>query len=450
MSTLLLLLCAPNVAAYDEVIVDDEDGSPSFTTTGDDWTTWDHLSSGFDGGDTEYHYLTHTKGGSDRRGTATWTPTLPVEGTYRIETWFRATENRSADADHYIYDGDGYSTHVVVNQVGGGEGSGWLDLGEYYCRAGEGGCVVTLDGTDDDESDEANAMRFTVLEAGEPEPEEEEDCSDDPGPGTHEVTFYPVSASGSGGSDDWSSVSDATGAPDGREASTPNVDAGEYLKTTGWDVCEPAGARIDRVVISVLGRLQYDSGQYALVMNFDGGGAAGTTWSYTSANWTYLDITTDRGSWSFGDLSAVQAEVTLSDHPGGARDSDAWVDAFAMTVTYTIDDTGGDDGGGDDGGAGDTGDGGGVDSEFGGVDTGDGGSGPGGGPGGAGPGGDPGPGPGDGGLVDTAYVSDGGEAKGCGCSAGGAGGAGGLAWAGGLLILGLLRRGERAALTASR
>jgi len=416
MSALLLLLCAPSAFAYDAVIVDDEDGSPSFTTTGDDWTTWSHASSGYDSGDTSYHYLSHTLGGDDRKGTATWTPTLPVEGTYSIETWFRATENRSGDADHFIYDADGYSTHVVISQLGDGSGSGWVDLGEYYCGAGAGGCVVTLDGTDDDESDEANAVRFTVVEAGEPEPEEEEDCSDDPGAGTHEILFYASSASGSGGSDDWSGVSDATGAPDGREASSPNVDAGEYLKTTGWDVCEPAGATIDRVVISVLGRLQYDSGQYALVMNLDGGGAASTTWSYTSANWTYLDVTADRDSWSFGDLSALQARVTLNDHPGGARDSDAWVDAFQMTVTYTVEDSGGgEDSGGEDGDGGDTGVSGGVDSEAGEDDTGGGGSG-GSGPSGPG-GGDPGPGPGDAGLVDTAYVSDdGGEAKGCGCA----------------------------------
>ncbi|MDP7115341.1 MAG: hypothetical protein QGH45_25415, partial [Myxococcota bacterium] len=80
-----------------EVLVDDEDGEPGFSTTGDDWTTWGTNGYGFDGSDTSYHYLSHTLGGDDRRGTATWSPTLPEAGTYRIETWFRRTENRTDD-----------------------------------------------------------------------------------------------------------------------------------------------------------------------------------------------------------------------------------------------------------------------------------------------------------------------------------------------------------------
>ncbi len=361
MSALVALLCAAH--AYDPIIVDDEDGSPTFTTTGDDWTTWSTNGEGYDSSDTDYHYLSHTVGGSDRRGTATWTPELPVAGTWLIETWFRRTENRTDDADHVVYDGYGAATSMSIDQQGSG-GSGWLSLGEYYCEAGSGGCYVVLDGTDDDESDEANAMRFTLIAEGEVEPEPEEDCSEDPGPGTHQITFYAADVTASSSGDDWESVSYAEGDPDGLEAHSPNVDSGEYLRAASWDICDPVGDEvIDRVEIGVLGRLQYDSGTYALTMAFDAGGAA-TTWSHTSSAWTTLDITGDRGSWAWSDLASLPAQVTLHDHPGGQRDSDAWVDAFSITVTYTTADSG-DDGGGDDGGDG------GVDSDpgAGGVDS---------------------------------------------------------------------------------
>ena len=154
-----MMLMLARIAAATEVIVDDQDGAPWFTTTTSNWDTWGMGTYGYDGGDTSYHYLTSYAGDGSRTGTATWTPELPTAGTWRIETWFRRTDNRTDDADHYVYDRDG-SHRVIIDQTGDGA-SGWVELGTYSCDAGTA-CYVVLDG-DDGESDEANAMRFTLV-----------------------------------------------------------------------------------------------------------------------------------------------------------------------------------------------------------------------------------------------------------------------------------------------
>ncbi len=310
-------------------IVDDQHGAPTFTITGDDWTTWGTLGYGYAPEDTDYHYLSSTVGGSDRRGTATWTPDLPQDGTYRIEAWYRLTGNRTQDADHFVYDGYGYETHIVLDQYGDGP-SGWVPLGDYWCVAGSGGCTVVLDGTDDDESDEANAMQFTLID-GEPPPPPEE-CEEYLGLGQHSMEFWAGTISSSG----WSSDTLALGAEDGTEAHSENVDDGEHLTAGGWEVCDPIGEEtIDAVEVEVKSRMQYDSGQYQLILALDGGGDAYTTWSHTGASWDTADITSDRGTWTWSDVDHVNASVTLHDHPGGARDSDAWVDSYRLRVTYT-------------------------------------------------------------------------------------------------------------------
>lgn len=313
----------------DPIIVDDEHGEPAFTTTGDDWTTWGTLGMGFGPEDTSFHYLSHTVGGDDRRGTATWSPDIPLAGTYHVETWFRMTGNRTHDADHFIHDGLGGVSHVVIDQYGDGP-SGWIDLGNHYCNEGFGGCSVVLDGTDDDHSDEANAMRFTVVDCEEPPPPVE--CDEFPGLGEHAMEYWAETISSSG----WENDATAAGAPDGSEASSPNVDAGEFISGGGWEPCDPPGEEtIDKVEVEVLVRVQYDSGSYALVLALDGGGDARSTFSRTALGWETLDITGDRDSWDWSVVKYVTARVTLHDHPGGARDSDAWVDAFRLRISFT-------------------------------------------------------------------------------------------------------------------
>ena len=324
-------------ALRDAILVDDQHGAPTFTTTGDDWTTWGTLGHGYAGEDTEYHYLSSTVGGSDRRGTATWTPDIPEEGTYRIEAWYRLTGNRTRDADHFVYDGYGGQTHVVLDQYGDGP-SGWVSLGDHWCTAGTGGCYVVLDGTDDDESDEANAMQFTLVDTEPPPPPE--DCDEFQGLGQHDLEFFATTATGSG----WNDTTLAAGPDDGAEAHSENVDEGEFLAAGDWEVCDPLGDEtIDAVAVEVLSRMQYDSGTYALILALDGGGDAYDTYSHTCPAWTSVDITADRTGWTWIDVDNVIASVTLYDHPGGARDSDAWADAFRIRITYTTTDAPADD-----------------------------------------------------------------------------------------------------------
>ncbi len=324
-----LVLTHAGVAHAEEHIVDDQHGSPWFTTTGDDWTTWGTNGYGYDSGDSSYHYLSHTLGGDDRRGTATWETELSQAGTWRIETWFRRTENRTSDADHVVTDGLGSQTWLVIDQRGEGA-SDWVSLGEYWCDAGWGGCSVTLDGTDDDGSDEANAVRFTLVSADD-DPPDTDPCDDEAEPGSHSIDFFAGSASGS----DWSSASYATGEADGNEAHSPNVDSGEVLRATGFGICDPAGDEtIDSVVLAVKARTQYDSGTYALDLRLDAGGAASTVFTGTSSTWHQVDVSGDQ-AWTWASLEGLTAQVSLHDHPGGERDSDAWVDAFRLRVAYT-------------------------------------------------------------------------------------------------------------------
>ncbi|MCP4871324.1 MAG: hypothetical protein GY898_21655 [Proteobacteria bacterium] len=344
-------LLASSPALGQTIVIDDQDGSAAgFTTTGNDWTTWGMLGYGLDGGDTDYHYLSHTVGGNDRVGTASWTPDIPTAGTWAISTWFRRTENRTDDADHFIYDGTGGVVHISIDQQGEGA-SGWVDLGQYWCGAGVGGCSVTLDGTDDNQSDEANAVQYVLISADgdPPEPEPAPDCAEFPGLGPHTQEVYATAIAAV----DWESSTLASDAPDGLEATTPNVDAGEYLHASGWELCDPPGEEtIDAVTIEVLARTQYSSGQYALDLLLHAGGAAQTVFTGTSLQWHGVDVTGDLAIVSWIDAAALTGQLQLWDHPGGERDSDAWVDSWRMIVDYTStaapDDGGDDDDDGDD------------------------------------------------------------------------------------------------------
>jgi hypothetical protein len=343
--TLLLaaaLVAAPSTLAAQTIVIDDQDGAAAgFTTTGNDWTTWGTLGYGFDGGDTDYHYLSHTVGGSDRVGTASWTPDIPTAGTWEITTWFRRTDNRTDDADHFIYDGAGGVTHISLDQRGNGA-SGWVDLGQHWCAQGGGGCSVTLDGTDDNQSDEANAVRFVLVTPDEdpPEPEPQPGCDEFPGLGAHSQEAWATTAAAV----DWADPSLATGAPDGAEAQSPNVDAGEYLHGAGWNLCDPPGDEtIDQVTIEVLARTQYSSGQYALDLLLHAGGAAQTVFTGTSLAWHGVDVTSDLGAPTWIGAAGLTGQLQLAAHPGGERDSDAWVDAWRIVVDYTTTAAPGDD-----------------------------------------------------------------------------------------------------------
>ena len=341
---LLVMAATPAVAddcpQYDHII-DDQHGAPQFKLTGDDWATWGSNGCGYSSADSSFHYTSKTVGGPDKKGTATWTPNLPVAGTYEITTHWRKTGNRTVDANHFIYDGTGGVTEIIIDQKqdASEDGnfeckSGWWPLGTYYCKSGKGGCYVVLDGTDDDQSDEANAVRFTLVDcSGEPDPVEPDpvETCDYPGVGQHEVKKYADKVSGTG----WESTPMAQGPEDGQEAFSPNVEVGEILQAQFPDFCDPDGDEvIDKVEIGVKLKTQYDSGKYDLVLKFHAQGTAQLTTHHTASKWDVLDLTGEK-AWTWGDLNNVTAVVELHSHPGGAIDSDAWVDAFYLRVVYT-------------------------------------------------------------------------------------------------------------------
>jgi len=203
---------------------------------------------------------------------------------------------------------------------------------------------VTLDANDDDHSDEANAVRFVLLDEEKPEDEKPEDekpenepdpelidCDEFPGLGSHVMTLFAEEVGAAG----WGDAGHAQGEPDGLEAWSENVDADESLRASGFAVCNPKGEEsIDRVVVSTKASTQYDSGPYELRLRLDAGGESATVFNGVQTRWHEVDITADR-SWTWEELAALQATISLHDHPQGNRDSDAWVDAFRLSVHFT-------------------------------------------------------------------------------------------------------------------
>ena len=144
-----------------------DNGDPGYAETGDDWATWGNQGQSVG---SDYRYLSKTVGGADRRGTATWTPAITQAGMYKVEAVFRATVNRSSDANYLVHPTNGSPVETVVDQRDGAKsesdahGPVYADLGTHWFEPGAG--KVVLDGTDDDQSDEADAVVFTLVDCG--------------------------------------------------------------------------------------------------------------------------------------------------------------------------------------------------------------------------------------------------------------------------------------------
>ncbi len=136
--------------------VDHDVPGSGYSETSDNWTTWNTTPCSGAG----YRYLSHTVGDGTRRGKAIFRPPFDATGYWRFETAFRATENRTSDADYYAFHDGGAAVHRSVDQRG--DGCTWVELGTFFCRVG-GECRVELDGTDDSQSDGADVSRFTLV-----------------------------------------------------------------------------------------------------------------------------------------------------------------------------------------------------------------------------------------------------------------------------------------------
>ncbi len=107
-----------------------------------------------------YRYLSHTVGDGTRKGKAIWQPKITVTGWYEVTTSYRATTNRTTDADYYLHDDNGGKKKVVINQKHSGDCTKKV-LGTIYCKKG-GACKLVLDGTDDGQSDAADITTFKL------------------------------------------------------------------------------------------------------------------------------------------------------------------------------------------------------------------------------------------------------------------------------------------------
>ncbi len=159
----VFVFCAVSAAGAFEwsKIIDDGDEGYSETSPYGAWRSWSF--PGAVNGDWRYlSGLYELPGGPvPRRGKAYWKTTVPVSGSYEVAVHFFHTENRTNDADYFIEDGNGRTHHFVLNQRS--LPTGWYVLGTFEWKKNQVSTVI-LDGTDDDQSDEADAVRWILKE----------------------------------------------------------------------------------------------------------------------------------------------------------------------------------------------------------------------------------------------------------------------------------------------
>lgn len=106
-----------------------------------------------------YRYLSAYVGDGTRKGKAIWQPKITTAGMYEVTTGYRASTNRTNDADYTLFDDLGGSQKMSVDQT---KGSGCTKavIGTAYCSVG-GSCRLVLDG-DDGKSDAADETTFVL------------------------------------------------------------------------------------------------------------------------------------------------------------------------------------------------------------------------------------------------------------------------------------------------
>lgn len=141
-----------------KITIDFDVPGSGYSETSNNWATWNTSPCNGAG----YRYLSHTVGDGSRKGKAIWKPAIAVSGHYLVRTGYRATENRTTEADYFAYDDMGAPVHKVVDQSQG-SACEWLEMGTFYCVPG-GACRVELDGTDDSQSDCADVTTYELVD----------------------------------------------------------------------------------------------------------------------------------------------------------------------------------------------------------------------------------------------------------------------------------------------
>jgi len=129
-------------------------GDDGYEETGTAWVSYPFSPAN----NQEYRYLSHGGTNQPRKGKAIWSITIPDSGKYELTVSFRKTENRTKAADYYFTDGNGPNYHKTYSQNGDGT-MAWVTIGTFYWKKGDTS-TITLDGTDSNDSDEADAMKW--------------------------------------------------------------------------------------------------------------------------------------------------------------------------------------------------------------------------------------------------------------------------------------------------
>ncbi len=146
-------LSAAYYTVSDEIVIDNLDGAPGFTSTGD-WYT----SSGPNPWEGNSKYARYTA------ATATWTPDIPTTGDYEVFAYWTTIGDRMENAPYTVHHAGGNIT-VTVNQRQ--NGATWYSLGVHTFNAGATG-YVTLSHTPNADNDHtcADAVKFVPVSGG--------------------------------------------------------------------------------------------------------------------------------------------------------------------------------------------------------------------------------------------------------------------------------------------
>ncbi|MBU4318474.1 MAG: hypothetical protein KKF30_14525 [Proteobacteria bacterium] len=130
-----------------ELIVDNSDGSPKFTSSGQ-WTN--DTSDG--------SYGTNALRTKKLNAKATWTPVIPQAGNYTVYAWWNDVSSRDQNAKYTINYSGGQTDKYIDQSLTYGE---WVELGTYAFIGGDSGSVtVTRHSSSTGTNTMADAIKF--------------------------------------------------------------------------------------------------------------------------------------------------------------------------------------------------------------------------------------------------------------------------------------------------
>ena len=134
----------------DEVIVDNNQGSPNYEEKGS-WQTG--LRNGY-----QHKTYRYTISKNKATASATFSPKLPRAGKYWVSVFYQAGDNRSVDTRYKIQHAGGESVVCINQEV---HGNTWVYLGQFYFEKGRQAKVTLInESTETGQAIIADAVRF--------------------------------------------------------------------------------------------------------------------------------------------------------------------------------------------------------------------------------------------------------------------------------------------------